>query len=294
MRLSVIILSALLLSPAAAQPSLPAAIWADPAPDATHPAAMAEARIESHGAAMNAVVYTPSGAGPHPALLLLHGFPGNEQNLDLAQAARRQGWVVLTFHYRGSWGSEGDFSFSHVVEDAKAAHDWLTAPEQQARFNIDPARTVVAGHSMGGFAATLTAAARPKIAGLLLLDAWNPGLGAKTMKAGTPEAEVAGFFTGNIAPLSGTSGAALAREFLANKDRFDLTSYAAALAPRPVLSLAATRGLAPENKALTAAFQSASAATLTAHEWPTDHSFSDARIRLITTSLDWLRQFEAR
>lgn len=34
--------------------------------------------------------------------------------------------------------------------------------------------------------------------------------------------------------------------------------------------------------------------TFTAFEWPTEHSRSDARIRLITASLDRLRQFEKR
>jgi pimeloyl-ACP methyl ester carboxylesterase len=58
---------------------------------------------------LNAVIYVAAGKGPHPTLLLLHGFPGNEQNLDLAQAARRAGWNVLTLHYRGSWGSPGPF-----------------------------------------------------------------------------------------------------------------------------------------------------------------------------------------
>ena len=37
---------------------------------------------------MNAVMYTAQGGGLHPTLLLLHGFPGNEQNLDLAQTSR--------------------------------------------------------------------------------------------------------------------------------------------------------------------------------------------------------------
>lgn len=296
MRVMAFLLATLAPLPLLAQPvaGLPEAVWADPPADAAHPAKMVEARIDSHGSAMNAVVYVPAGAGPHPALLLLHGYPGNEQNLDLAQAARRQGWVVLTLHYRGSWGSEGNFSFAHVVEDAEAAHDWLVAPAQRERLRIDPARVVVAGHSMGGFAATLAAAARPGVAGVLLLDAWNPGLGAKTLPAGVDEAAVAAFLARNMAPLSGTSGAALAAEYLASKDRFDLTAYAGQLATRPVLSLVATRGLAAENKALTAAMQAASPARFEVQEWPTDHSFSDARIRLIATSLDWLRQFEGR
>ena len=54
-------------------------------------------------------------------VVLLHGLPGNEQNLDLAQAIRRAGWNVLTLHYRGAWGSPGQFSLQHVLEDADAA-----------------------------------------------------------------------------------------------------------------------------------------------------------------------------
>jgi pimeloyl-ACP methyl ester carboxylesterase len=53
---------------------------------------------------LNAVLYIAAGEGPHPNVLLLHGLPGNEQNIDLAQSMRRAGWNVLTFHYRGSWG----------------------------------------------------------------------------------------------------------------------------------------------------------------------------------------------
>jgi hypothetical protein len=35
---------------------------------------------------MYSVIYIASGAGPHPTVLMLHGFPGNEKNLDLAHS----------------------------------------------------------------------------------------------------------------------------------------------------------------------------------------------------------------
>ena len=54
-------------------------------------------------------------------VVLLHGFPGEERNLDLAHALGRSGWSVLFFHYRGAWGSEGAFSFRNVIGDVKAA-----------------------------------------------------------------------------------------------------------------------------------------------------------------------------
>ena len=79
-------------------------------------------QIPSHGALINAFVYVAAGDGPHPLVVLLHGFPGNERNLDLAQDIRRAGWDVLYFDYRGSWGSPGDFSFSHSIEEIGRAH----------------------------------------------------------------------------------------------------------------------------------------------------------------------------
>src|SRR4051812_40981938 len=86
-------------APAMAQSASP--VTADPAPDAALPAGQDAFVLPVKGGGMNALIYLASGAGPHPTLLLLHGFPGNEQNLDLAQAARRDGWNVLTLHYRG-------------------------------------------------------------------------------------------------------------------------------------------------------------------------------------------------
>ena len=110
----VAILLAALATPLAAAP---AALANDLPAGAAKSAAMDAVQIFSGDAAMNAIVYTPGGTGPHPALVLFHGFPGNEQNLDLAQAARRAGFVVLTLHYRGSWGSPGTFSFANAAAD---------------------------------------------------------------------------------------------------------------------------------------------------------------------------------
>ena len=73
---------------------------------------------------MNALLFVAAGKGPHPTVILMHGLPGNERNLDLAQAIRRAGWDVLTFTYRGAWGSAGDFSISNAMEDTAAALDF--------------------------------------------------------------------------------------------------------------------------------------------------------------------------
>ena len=93
-------------------------------------------QLPSHGALLNAIVYVAAGAGPHPVVILLHGFPGNEKNLDLAQAIRRAGWDVLYFDYRGSWGSPGDFSFTHCIEDTQAAIAYVRDPIKIGRAHV--------------------------------------------------------------------------------------------------------------------------------------------------------------
>src|SRR5438270_2489790 len=98
-----------------------AAISSDPGTDKANPAAMQTFQLPSHGALLNALVYVASGPGPHPVVILLHGFPGNERNLDIAQTICRAGWDVLFFDYRGSWGSPGDFSFTHAIQDTQYA-----------------------------------------------------------------------------------------------------------------------------------------------------------------------------
>ena len=67
------------------------ALASDPPSDPAFPAKTLPHAISSGSVTLNAVLYTAAGAGPHPAVLLLHGLPGNEQNIDLAQSLRRAG-----------------------------------------------------------------------------------------------------------------------------------------------------------------------------------------------------------
>src|ERR1700722_439731 len=87
----IFVLGLFIAAPAAAQ-SVPRAVIEDPAPDAQHPARMEVIHVPSGGLNINGVVYVASGRGPHPTFVLFHGLPGNEKNLDLAQAVRRAGW----------------------------------------------------------------------------------------------------------------------------------------------------------------------------------------------------------
>ena len=235
--------------------------------------------IPSGEGAMNAVMYVAAGSGVHPTLLLLHGFPGNEQNLDLAQAARRAGWNVLTLHYRGSWGSPGIFSFTNAAEDAFNALLFLEDASTVARYRIDTSAIVVAGHSMGGFMAAEAAAAEPRVAGLFLIDPWDP---AQTVAAlATPQGE-AGWkaeVAGDLPPLSGASYESLTAEIKGDTQKFDLGRKLVGYGRRPLTIIGAERGIGAMARKVGADAQSANPNTRLM-VWPTDHSFSDKRIAL--------------
>ena len=261
----------------------------DPVPDADHPTANKQLLVPSGGVGMNALFLLASGDGPKPTLILLHGLPGNERNLDLAQAVRRAGWNVLTFTYRGAWGSPGNFSIAGAVDDTAAAVAYLHRPEVAAKYDVDPARIVLGGHSMGGFAAAQYAATHDDVAALLLIDAWNVGAEGRTLRAdpATRPAFVAGIDDiGNS--LVGADPESLTVEVEHGPDAWDLVTLAPKLTQRPMLLVWADRALADSNQALADALRTAGAKHLATEHFPTDHAFSDHRIALSRTVVAWL------
>jgi len=259
--------------------------------DKDRPAGAVAFQLPSHGAHLNAFLYTASGAGAHPTLLLFHGFPGNEQNLDVAQAARRAGWNVLSLHYRGSWGSDGAFSFAHCAEDAEAAIAWLRDPANVARYGIDPTRIAVAGHSMGGMMAAHAAASDKAIVGTALIDPWDiAGQGRSFADPAVRQAWMLQH-AGDVAPLAGTSETTLADEVAKAPDMLDLVATAPALADRPLLVIGADRGIAHWGQAAAAAATAAGGKQVQVTTMPTDHSFSDKRLALTQAIVTWLGQF---
>jgi len=306
----------------------PGAVLFDPPRDQAHPARNRQLVIPSgpvrpelgRWAEMNALFLLASGEGPKPTMLLLHGLPGNERNLDLAQAVRRAGWNVLTFTYRGAWGSEGTFSIQHAVDDTQAALGFLRLPQTAMDYGVDTSRIVVAGHSMGGYMAAhvgaLDAACEgprpaagpvlplamtgsriaphcssfPPLAGVVLLDAWNIAVTAREAKA-AGEAGRAAFVAGfddvghSLGPIT---PADLADEVIRRGEQWDLQALAPKLARLPVLSIYARHGIAADNVAVVTALRAQPGSRVQAREMDTDHSFADHRIWLAAEVVRWL------
>ena len=236
---------------------------------------------------MKKQLYTASGAGPHPALLFLHGFPGNEQNLDLVQAVRRAGFDVLTLHYRGSWGSQGAFSFTHAIEDSDAAVQFLKT--NAAKYHLDPHRIFAAGHSMGGFMAASAAAHNPDVAGLVMISAWDIGRdGGQFHNKAFRQTQLDQEFREDVIPLAGTSAEKLMDEAMANAKGWEFADWAPQLGKRPVLLVTAEDGSQTDSRRLVQALQKGGNAAVTEIHMATDNPYSDHRIALESAVVDWL------
>lgn len=259
-------------------------VTVDPPRDAAFPAHNQQLLIPSHGSGMNALLFVAAGKGPHRTVILMHGLPGNERNLDLAQAMRRAGWDVLTFTYRGAWGSPGDFSIGNAMDDTAAALDFARSPEG-AKFGIDPRHIVLAGHSMGGATAMMTAASATGLGGLILIDPWNIAAG-NSKNATTPD-KLAKSMDDFGNSLHGATPESVAREAVARRAEWNLVAAAARLRGLPVLMLSARYGIGDRDLPVTEAMKSAGA-RVTAIQMDTDHSFSDHRIALAAAVVRWL------
>ncbi|MEY4952353.1 MAG: hypothetical protein RL299_777 [Pseudomonadota bacterium] len=290
MRTAVLILAAAALTmPAqAAKPvkpaPLPAAIYTDPAPDKAHPARMEVLHIPSGGVLINGVAYLASGPGPHPTLVLCHGWPGNEKNLDLAQAVRRAGWNVVTFNYRGSWGSPGNFRFAQNPEDARAVLAYLRDPANAAKLGVDPKRLAIVGHSMGGWVTAMVAGQDEGLLGAGLISAANMGA-----VGGSPRADLVKRSAGNAETLAGTSPEQMADELIAGQQANNFMQMAPGLAKKSLLVLTSDDGLAPHTQALVTAVRGAGGKRVRVVHVATDHSWSDKRVLLQAQVIRWLQ-----
>ena len=270
-------------APAAPAPDLPAALYADPPADAAHPARMAVLHIPSGGVAINGVAYLASGPGLHPTVVLCHGLPGNEKNLDLAQAIRRAGWNVVTFNYRGSWGSPGVFRFGQNLEDADAVLAYVEDPAHAAALGVDTGRVVIAGHSMGGWVAITTAAHHPELEGLVTFSAAD-----MARLGGAPESARVHRMADNMEALAGVTAESMAAEVAADATPHPFSKAAPGLKTTPYLALTSNDGLAGDTDALVTEIRAEGGDAVSTAHVATDHGWSDHRIALEALVIRWL------
>jgi dipeptidyl aminopeptidase/acylaminoacyl peptidase len=243
-------------------------------------------------------LFAADGTGLRPTIILLHGFPGVSvvprealrNVLELAQPLQRAGFNVLTFNYRGSWGSQGSFSLTGRIEDVGAATTFVKSLQQ---FNVDPARLSVIGHSEGGFTAIIASIEDPNLRCTVGIAPAN--YGPKRVERIQRSRESADIDY-PVVGLSGYTARDHRREILANQPRFNLAARMPSLKGRPLLIIQAKRDeTIPANEVLeyVDAARAAGVAPLEHVLVDANHSFSleNSRKELAAVVVGWVTRF---
>jgi len=241
-------------------------------------------------------LYPAMGEPRLPTVLLLQGFPGNEDDLlGLGERMSRHGINSLTFNYRGTHRSEGTFSLRSTLKDIQAALEYLRQEEVVRRFKIDTGKLVLGGYSYGGGMAFAYAANHPEIKRIFSIAGTDHGeFGREYMRNAEMREMIDAMFeklkfpTG---PVRYSSEMPL-EELIKNPAPYDLRLHAAALADRDLLliggwddsNVTIEHHIVPLYRALVnlkaevriAAFQD-------------NHVFSKCRDELTITLVDWMR-----
>lgn len=257
------------------------------------PSATTELTFNSHGKRISGFTYHPEGKGPHPTVLLLHGYPGNEKNLDVAQALRSKGWNVVFFHYRGAWGSEGEFSFLNAEQDVQTVLQYISDKKNAEKLRIDHDAISIVGHSMGGHMAIAGILDNLAVNCAVAYDGANMGVGDVGI-IDDPETTIPWKeYSDGLFMLKGWSGDKAQRELNAHSKKFNLINRVHTLNGRPVLLIAADSVVIPMNshiKPLLKALRATPDSRISYKLINDDHSFNSTRKELIETTAIFLAQ----
>jgi pimeloyl-ACP methyl ester carboxylesterase len=251
--------------------------------------------MNSHGSKIFGVMYTAQGIAKHPTMILLHGFPGTERNFDLAHAFRRAGWNTFVFHYRGSWGSHGVFSFHNVLEDVKVALEFIRSKDSIEKYHIDIDNIALFGHSMGGFASLMTACEDINIKACIAVAPYNLGEVGNLIKKDNDQMDIAkNMFEECIVPLNVANVDILFDEMITNNKIWNLNDKVSQFSENNVLLIAGSRDAdaTPEihYQPLVEAFSLNKKANFENYLIDSGHSFQDKRIELTEIIGDWLER----
>ncbi len=232
-----------------------------------------------------------------PAVLLLQGSPGNEEDvLGLGSGLAQAGISVLTFNYSGTLRSEGLSSFAATQADIAAAYEFIRTNRKQ--LDIDPSLVVLGGWSYGGGMGMTYAANHPEVRALFSIAGTDHGEFMREYATDERYREMVDHIFEEMArpdsPWRLAPGAT-PRDY--RKEVHDITPYdlrkaADQLADRQILLVGAwdDTSVKVDNHILPLyrTLQRAGCTSVSIQVLATDHAFTDHRQRLLKVVLDWI------
>jgi dienelactone hydrolase len=204
--------------------------------------------VQSDGVTMRATLFVASGKGPHPTVVILKGFPGDNSTA-LPQYLQSRGLNAIALNFRGQHDSDGTYDVPGTATDAAALVSFLRTDAARRAFRVDSRHIAITGTSAGSFAALSTAAADESIACLALIVPFNWSLPLYDMRRSPLVHSAMAAQVQSIASRS-PNAVRLDTMFVSRTldvaERLDLRTVAARVKGRNVLMIGAERdGTAP-------------------------------------------------
>ena len=263
-----------------------------------HEAVVTTTILESEGKKLRGTIFAYTDNEPRKTILLLHGFPGSEFAYDLGHIFLRAGWNVVGFHYRGIWGSEGEFTFENAIQDVKNVIKILHEDKLENGYRVDPDKIVLVGHSFGGFSALNALAAVNEVKHAAAIAPFNFAVLDVYLREHPeflPVAEQRMDWSARF--IENSSGKKLVAEMLAHEEDMNLIGLIPKYKNKKILLVAGEYDKTSEPQYHYHPFVNAF------NEYPfnknlqskllkDNHSFANTRLELSQTILDWLQKVE--
>ena len=235
--------------------------------------------------------------GKAPTVLLLHGFPGNVDDvLGLGEVMSSTGLNVLTFNYRGTYQSEGEYSLRNTMADIVAAFDYLKDEETINQFNLDPDRLILGGYSYGGGMGLIHAAKHRSVNHVFSIAGTDHGEFAREYVRNRLFADTVDRMFDELqhpkGPVKFAGSLAINSELIRNPDPYDLLDHASNLADRNVLLIGGwdDQNVTVEKHILPCyrKLKGEGSDSVTISVFQDNHSFESTRMELAKVISNWI------
>lgn len=131
--------------------------------------------IDIDGDSIAGYALIAAGNKPKATVILIAGYPGNDNNFDLAQDLRNNGYNVVSFNHRGAWGSQGYYSYSNCLEDVGKLVEFLSEEKVATELRIESEQFILLGRSFGGGIALIAGSEIKAVQKIIAITSVNYG-----------------------------------------------------------------------------------------------------------------------
>jgi len=247
--------------------------------DENHPAFNRELIFAIEGDTISGYGFIANDSTLKETIILVAGYPGNDNNFDLAQALRRNGKNVIHFNHRGAWGSQGQYTYSSCLEDIDKVIEYLTDPSVANDLRIDTSQITLIGRSYGGGIALIQGSQNKYVKKIIAITSVNYGALMNNYK---DLSELGGFKRYMVKQVMiDTDIDLFLQELLDKKEEFNILAFAKFLKNKKVLILEDS----DKNDKWTSQLTDAKIV-----KFESGHNFIDKRIEMIDLIVDWINE----